>query len=530
MEQGRKSLRLSGGQNLIPRDISESLGKLPPQNLEMEEAVLGVCMLEVKDTPHYKAALSRIPFLHPDHFYDDRHKEVFRAILQVVKDGALPDMRMVVAKLRESGKIELVGGAHYVAGLTDKVSSSANIESNARVIVEQAMKRNLIELASRIHHEAYEDTTDVFELIAKTQEDIKFLEERETASSGPERIRALWEKHGITVKPERPETLIKIGETEVCTVGNISLLVGKKKARKTLLMVQLMFWFLSNRLHLAEELVIFDTEQEEYDVWRIRDAIYRMTNQYVAVFCLRGMSPTERREFISQTVTHWPTRLKIGVIDGIRDCMSNINDPDETTVVMSWLMKMNVETKIHFCNILHLNKTDGNARGHIGSELLNKAEVTIEVRYDDQSTHSIVICESSRRKPFDNFAFTHGPTGLPELVGVPMKEKIAQDEQLTRLKAVFEDEALKPKELISGIKAHFGIGETAAKKLIAEWCRRGWIMKSGKDRDPRTTYKLIASVIPVTTEHPQPELFNSDNRVPERVEAIPSPSTDDLPF
>lgn len=535
MEQGRSTSLRAGGQKLIPRDISESLGKLPPQDIAMEKAVLGAIMLE-------KNSLALIPNLRPQHFYYDPHKEVFNAILQLKSLNEPHDFRMVINQLRKSGHIELVGGHMYVVELTTVVSSAANIQAHARVIIENAIKRALIESASQIHHDAYEDATDVLQMLDQQIENLQFLRERETVSDGPERIKLLWEKLGITIKPERPESLIMIGEADVCTVGNISLLVGKKKSRKTLLMVKLIHLFLSNRNHLADEVVIFDTEQEEYDVWRIRDAIYRMTNQYVAVFCLRGLTPKERRDFISQTIAHWPCRLKIGVIDGIRDCMSNINDPDETTVVMGWLMKMNVETKIHFINILHLNKTDGNARGHIGSELLNKAEVTIEVRYDEPTTHSIVICESSRRKPFDNFAFTHDAHGLPEIVGIPLKEKMAQTEQVTRLQAVFEGEALKSKELIEGIKSQFGIGVGGAKKLIADMVRRGLIMKSGKDRDPRTTYKLAAQPAdrPSSVQTSEPELFNSVDRVPrpssepERSSAAPTPplptEEDDLPF
>ncbi len=494
-------------------------------------AVLAACMLEVKATATQPAAIDRVKFLQPQHFYLDQHQEVFRAIRQVVSDGALPDFRMVINKLREAGNIELVGGAHYVMQLTTHASGADNIENHGRKIVEQALKRNLIEIASQIHHEAYEDTTDVFQLLEHVQADIKFLEERETANSGPERIKALWEKLGITVRPDRPEILIKLGEAEVITVGNISLLVGKKKSRKSLLVIYLLWIFLQSRNNLADEVVVFDTEQEEYDVWASRDRLFRMTNQYVPFFCLRGLSPKERRDFIEQTVTHWPCKLKIGVIDGIRDCMSNINDPDETTEVMTWLMRMNVQTKIHFINILHLNKTDGNARGHIGSELLNKAEVTIEVEYDPKTTFSIVKCESSRRKPFENFAFTHSATGLPEIVGVPLKEAVPQDEQIKKLAMVFEDEALKSKELIDAMKTHFNIGITGAKKLIAQYVTRGWSLKSGKDRNPRTTYKLMIDTKnlyvtpPPMKQEPQSELFNSDNRVPE-----PLPTVDDLPF
>ncbi|MEX1241437.1 MAG: replicative DNA helicase [Cyclobacteriaceae bacterium] len=168
MEQGRStSLRLSSKTNkLIPRDLSESLGKLPPQARDLEEAVLGALMLE-------KNALNAVvEFLKPEHFYAEAHKEIYSAIIDLFKASEPVDMRTVVNQLRKSGKLELVGGAYVIAELTAKVSSAANIEYHARVIIEMAIKRDLIRIASQIHHDAYEDSTDVFELLDRTEQSV----------------------------------------------------------------------------------------------------------------------------------------------------------------------------------------------------------------------------------------------------------------------------------------------------------------------------------------------------------------------
>lgn len=168
MEQGRStSLRLSSKTNkLIPRDLSESLGKLPPQARDLEEAVLGALMLE-------KNALNAVvEFLKPEHFYAEAHKEIYSAIIDLFKGSEPVDMRTVVNQLRKSGKLELVGGAYVIAELTAKVSSAANIEYHARIIIEMAIKRDLIRIASQIHHDAYEDSTDVFELLDRTEQSV----------------------------------------------------------------------------------------------------------------------------------------------------------------------------------------------------------------------------------------------------------------------------------------------------------------------------------------------------------------------
>lgn len=144
---------------MVVRDITESLGKLPPQAMDIEEAVLGAVMIESN------AIIEIAGFLRPEHFYDEAHKEIYRAVLELFASSSKIDMRTIVMHLRKSGKIELVGGAFRIAELTSKVSSSANIETHARILVEMGMKRELIQLASTVHHDAYEDTVDVFTII-----------------------------------------------------------------------------------------------------------------------------------------------------------------------------------------------------------------------------------------------------------------------------------------------------------------------------------------------------------------------------
>lgn len=151
---------------LVPRDISENLGKLPPQALDLEEAVLGALMLE-------KNALTAvIEYLRPEHFYTEQHKEIYQAITDLFKASEPVDMRTVVAQLRKNGRLELVGGAYYIAELTSKVSSAANIEYHSRIIIEMAIKRDLIQISSEVQQNAYEDTTDVFDLLDRTEQSI----------------------------------------------------------------------------------------------------------------------------------------------------------------------------------------------------------------------------------------------------------------------------------------------------------------------------------------------------------------------
>jgi replicative DNA helicase len=145
---------------------STGIGKLPPQALELEEAVLGALMLE-KD-----ALTSVIDILKPKSFYKDAHQRIFSAILALFDKSEPIDILTVTQQLREHGELEMVGGPFYVMNLTTRINSAANIEFHARIITENSIKRDLISISSDILTRAYEDTTDVFELLDSTEKSL----------------------------------------------------------------------------------------------------------------------------------------------------------------------------------------------------------------------------------------------------------------------------------------------------------------------------------------------------------------------
>ena len=142
------------------------LGKLPPQAVDLEEAVLGALMLE-KD-----ALTNVIDILRPESFYKETHKEIYQAIYDLFQASEPIDILTVTSQLRKTGKIEIVGGPYYITQLTNRVSSAANIEYHARIVVEQSIKRELIRISSEIQKDAFEDTTDVFQLLDKMEQSL----------------------------------------------------------------------------------------------------------------------------------------------------------------------------------------------------------------------------------------------------------------------------------------------------------------------------------------------------------------------
>ena len=167
MEQKSKkqtSLKVGYKSNsLIRSELGEVLGKVPPQAIDLEEAVLGALMLE-------KDALSNvIEILKPESFYKEAHMHIFEAIVALFNKAEPIDLLTVTNQLRKEAKLEIVGGAYYITELTSRVNSAANIEYHSRIIAEQSIKRELIAISGDIQKLAYEDTTDVFDLLDKTE-------------------------------------------------------------------------------------------------------------------------------------------------------------------------------------------------------------------------------------------------------------------------------------------------------------------------------------------------------------------------
>lgn len=143
----------------VTNQFTAHLGKLAPQAIDLEEAVVGAVMLE-------KTAIDQvIEFLLPEHFYDKRHQIIYRAVLDLTAEGSPTDMRSIVMTLRKAGEIESAGGAYYIADLTSKVSSSANLSYHGHLLIEMAGKRRMIESCAKVLTDAYSDETDFFELL-----------------------------------------------------------------------------------------------------------------------------------------------------------------------------------------------------------------------------------------------------------------------------------------------------------------------------------------------------------------------------
>jgi replicative DNA helicase len=147
-----------------PLDLSTMIyGKVPPQARDLEEAVLGAIMLE-------KGAFDAVvEILKPECFYVDAHQRIYKAMQSLANKSQPIDILTVVEELRFKEELEIVGGPYYVTKLTNAVVSSANIEAHSRIILQKFIQRELIRISGEIISDAYEDSTDVFDLLDQAE-------------------------------------------------------------------------------------------------------------------------------------------------------------------------------------------------------------------------------------------------------------------------------------------------------------------------------------------------------------------------
>lgn len=146
--------------------LTDMGGNVPPQAVELEEAVLGALMLE-KDS-----IITVQEFITPDAFYTEEHRLIYRAIEELSAELKPIDLYTVTERLKVKKELKKVGGASYLAQLTQKVGSAANVEFYAKIIAQKYVQRELIRSATEIQRRSYDESTDVTDLIGFAEQEI----------------------------------------------------------------------------------------------------------------------------------------------------------------------------------------------------------------------------------------------------------------------------------------------------------------------------------------------------------------------
>ncbi len=151
--------------------------KIPPQNIEAEQSVLGGILIE-------NEAINRVmEILTPDDFYRDNHRKIYTALIDLSERDEPADLITITNELRKRGELDGIGGASYIASLIDSVPTAANIEYYARIVREKAILRKLIETSTEIITQSYQDRGDVDSFLDEAEKSIFEISERRVRPS-----------------------------------------------------------------------------------------------------------------------------------------------------------------------------------------------------------------------------------------------------------------------------------------------------------------------------------------------------------
>ena len=227
---------------------------------------------------------------------------------------------------------------------------------------------------------------------------------------------------------EQSPAVLRVDGSVIGTLGNFSASIGKAKSKKTFNVAALTAAALANGtvLHYRASfpegkrgILYIDTEQGRphcQQVLRLAGLPEEQDPDNLVMLTLRKFPPDLRLAIVDHAIGTIP-HLGLVIIDGIRDLLYDINSPKEATDIISRFMQWTDDRQIHIHTILHQNKNDENARGHIGTELNNKAETVMQIEVDkEERSISVVEAIHIRDREFEPFAFRINSETLPELV------------------------------------------------------------------------------------------------------------------
>jgi replicative DNA helicase len=140
--------------------------RVPPHSEEAEISILGALLLD-KD-----AITSVAEFLQSDHFYDDRHKEIYEAIITLYEERAPIDVVTLAQRLKKRKTIKMVGGQEYLTDLLNRVPTAAHIEHYGKIVKDQAIKRSLMNKATRLVDMSFDESIGADDLLDKAESEI----------------------------------------------------------------------------------------------------------------------------------------------------------------------------------------------------------------------------------------------------------------------------------------------------------------------------------------------------------------------
>ena len=297
----------------------------------------------------------------------------------------------------------------------------------------------------------------------------------------PEELRNYIKESVISVTGtyEQSASVLMVDDSTIGTLGNFSASIGKAKSKKTFNVSAIAAAALKNGtvLHYRacfpdgkRKILYVDTEQGKNHCQIVLNRILRLAGlpkdcdaDNLTMLALRKYSPEVRLAITEEAIGMIPD-LGLVIIDGIRDFIHDINSPGESTDVISKFMQWTDDRQIHIHTVLHQNKNDEHARGHVGTELNNKAETVLLVEKDKSNGDiSNVSAMHIRAMDFEPFSFRINDNALPELLEgyKPETKKPGrpEEEKFDPYRHITEQQHRIALEAVFGLKEEYGYKE-----------------------------------------------------------------------
>lgn len=172
MEDTQTQSRRTALKNSLTANLNLEQGKLPPQAIAEEQAVLGALMLDAN------ALNVVVDTIHTEYFYKPEHQKIFTAIYNLFSASQPVDILTVSQELKRTGDLDVVGGAYYVASLTNNLSTAAHIEAHTKIVQQKYIQRQLIITGMDITRKAFEETTDILTLLDDAESSLLAIGEK----------------------------------------------------------------------------------------------------------------------------------------------------------------------------------------------------------------------------------------------------------------------------------------------------------------------------------------------------------------
>ncbi len=347
------------------------------------------------------------------------------------------------------------------------------------------------------------------------------IEKSDNTIPSREELAAYIEESAVSVTNtyEQSPVVLMVDDAVIGTLGNFSASIGKAKSKKTFNVSAIVASALSGSstvLHYRSmfpenkrKILYIDTEQGQHHCQQVLKRILRLAElpddekpDNLLMLSLRKFAPKIRMLIVEETIGTIPN-LGLVIVDGIRDFLYDINSSSESTDIISKFMQWTDDRQIHIHTVLHQNKNDEHARGHIGTELNNKAETIMQVEVDKEDKNiSVVEAVHIRDREFEPFAFRINEEVLPEAVesylpkekkvGRPIKEpfdpyrEISESVHRAALDAAFANGNIGSyDEYLERLKEGYGLqnvklGHNKAVKVVTFLSNKRMVIKEGK--------------------------------------------------